>query len=171
MIAIRTKSAHFVNLIWRSLQPEEAKSGRLCCAFSCQETAVGRYGLEKLATILLGNAPLSIEQIRLEADIGFATDDEASKNAEDLAQMLLPYCGADGSGGGPGDGGDLAPPDVLLGRLRSPVEGVLQNGWDGAIVLGCDQKKCIVSSDFLVEAFYLRRPLALEVIVEGRSSI
>src|SRR5690606_40000226 len=115
----RTKSAHFVNLIWRDLlQPEEAKSGRLCCAFQLPSEIKQPVdiGLEKLATILLGNAPLSIEQIRLEADIGFATDNEASKNAEDLAQMLLPYFGADGSWGGVGDGWVPATHSFILGE-------------------------------------------------------
>src|SRR5262249_11364555 len=108
-----------------------------------------------------------IDQPRLKANVRLATHYmRGEKAAENLAQMLLGYGGTGSTGRGACDRDKLAGPGIIAIGPRPPVDRVLKNRRNGAIVLWGHEKHRSRPLDFALEPLNTGGKGALMVLVE-----
>src|SRR5262245_25384703 len=85
---------------------------------------------QELSGAFVRDGAVGIDEAGLEADIRLSAHDEYAQVAKNLPQMLLRDRRTDCAGRCAGDGRRLAVPGILAVRPCTPVDGVLQDGWD-----------------------------------------
>ena len=77
-----------------------------------------------------------IDKSWLERDIGFSRHHQGAEIAEHVPQMLLRNGSADGSRRRTNNGNTFPRPGVVTVGTRTPIDGVLKNSRNRAVVLG-----------------------------------
>src|SRR5262249_41055115 len=124
--------------------------------------------LQKFLGAVVADSTLVVDQIRLEGDVGLAAKEDHAKADHHRTEMLLRQGAADRAGRGAGDESGLAGPGVLTPRPRAPVDGVLENRGNGAVMFRSDNQDAVGAREFVLEAHHLGRKVAFIVLVVHR---
>ena len=91
---------------------------------------------EKSSRILIGDYPVRIHQAGLKGDVGLPTHHKDTQNSENLSQVQLSHGRSDCTGRCSGNGRRLSAPRVLTIGSGAPVDRVLEQSGNRAIVSG-----------------------------------
>ena len=106
-----------------------------------------------------------VDQIWLEGKVSLTAEQDHAEARHHRAQMLLRQCAAERAGRGAGDECRLSDPRIFAPGPCAPIDRVLENGGNGAVVLRRDDQHAVGARDLVFEARHFRRQIAFVVLV------